>query len=152
MRLEEQINATLKEAMIARDDIRKRTLRMLKAAITMAKKATANHDLSDQDILVLIGKQIKQRQDAIIEYSKAGREDLAQAEREELQVLQKFMPEQLTEKEIRERAKAVIAEVGAKSLADFGKVMKALMADLRGQADGRLVNKVVRPLLTHDQK
>jgi len=152
MNLEEQINAALKEAMMARDDVRKRTLRMLKAVITTAKKATADHNLSDQDILVMIGKQIKQRQDSIAEYRKAGRAELVQAEEAEMRVLKAFMPEPLTEEKIRERARAVIAEIGAQSPADFGKVMKSLMADLRGQADGRLVNKVVRSLLSPDRK
>ncbi len=147
MSIETEINVGLKKAMLAHDEVQKRTLRVLKTAIMTARKAPGQPDLSDQDILGIIAKQIKQRQESAAEYRKAGREELARAEEEEIVVLQAFMPPQLDEAAIRDRVQAMIALVGAKGPADMGKVMQPLMAELRGQADGKLVNKIVRELL-----
>lgn len=151
MDLRQQLMDDLKEAMRQQDDLRKRTIRSVLAAI---KKAETELDasgervtLDNDDILALIAKQAKQRQESITEYRKAGRKDLVAEEEAELAILQAYLPQQLTREEIEAEARQVIEEVGATSPRDMGKVMKPLMARLRGRADGKLANQVVRELL-----
>jgi uncharacterized protein YqeY len=151
MGLRDQLMDDLKEAMRQRDERRKTTIRSVIAAI---KKAETELDssgervsLDDEDILAIIAKQAKQRQESIAEYQRGGREDLVAEEEAELAILQTYLPQQLTREEIETEARQVIAEVGASSPRDMGKVMKPLMARLRGRADGKEVNQVVRELL-----
>jgi uncharacterized protein YqeY len=152
MGLREQLTNDLKEALRQKDERRKSTIRSIIAAM---KKAETELDasgqrvrLKDDDILVLIAKQAKIREESIVEYRRGGREDLVAEEEAELAILQAYLPRQLTREEIETEAHQVIAEVGATSPRDLGKVMKPLMANLRGRADGRLVNEVVRELLS----
>jgi uncharacterized protein YqeY len=151
MSLREQLMADLKEAMRQRDEVRKRTIRSVIAAIKTAETELDSSGervtLKDDDILVIIAKQAKQRRESIFEYRKGGREDLVAEEEAELAILQTYLPQQLTWAEIEVEARQVIDEVGASSPGDIGKVMKPLMARLKGRADGRLVNQVVRELL-----
>jgi uncharacterized protein YqeY len=98
-------------------------------------------------VLALIGKQIKQRRDSIAEFAKGGREDLIAREQAEIAVLETYLPRQLSEDEIRERARTVIAELGVRDLKGIGPVMKRLTVELRGLADGQVVNRAVRELL-----
>ena len=148
MTLEERLDADLKDAMKSNDTTRKLAIRAVKTAITEAKVAgTEVKTLSDADVLAIITKQVKQRRDSIIEYNKGGRPDLAAQEEAEIAVLEVYLPRQLTEAEIRERAQAVIAELGVTDMKGFGSVMKRLSADLRGIADGQIINRVVRELL-----
>lgn len=151
MDLRQQLMEDLKEAMRQQDALRKSTIRSVLAAM---KKAETELDssgervrLTDDGILALIAKQGKQRQESMTEYRKAGREDLAVEEEAELAILQAYLPQQLTREQIEAEAREVIEEVGASSPRDMGKVMKPLMARLRGRADGKLVNEVVRELL-----
>ena len=151
MDLQQQLMDDLKEAMRQQDELRKRTIRSVLAAM---KKAETELDssgqrvrLTDDGILALIAKQGKQRQESMTEYRKAGREDLAVEEEAELAILQAYLPQQLTREQIEAEAREVIEEVGASSPRDIGKVMKPLMARLRGRADGKLVNQIVRELL-----
>lgn len=152
MSLREQLMADLKEAMRHRDVVRKRTIRSVIAAINTAETELDSSGervtLKDDDILVIIAKQAKQRRESIVEYRKGGREDLVAEEEAELAILQTYLPQQLTRDEIEVEARQVIDEVGASSPGDIGKVMKPLMARLKGQADGSLVNQVVRELLS----
>ena len=148
MTLEERLDADLKDAMKSNDTTRKLAIRAVKTAITEAKVAgTEVKTLSDADVLAIITKQVKQRRDSIIEYNKGGRPDLAAQEQAEIAVLEIYLPQQLSEAEIRERAQAVIAELGVTDMKGFGSVMKRLSADLRGIADGQIINRVVRELL-----
>ena len=148
MTLEERLDADLKDAMKSNDTTRKLAIRAVKTAITEAKVAgTEVKTLSDADVLAIITKQVKQRRDSVVEYNKGGRPDLAAQEEAEIAVLEVYLPRQLTEAEIRERAQAVIAELGVTDMKGFGSVMKRLSADLRGIADGQIVNRVVRELL-----
>jgi uncharacterized protein YqeY len=148
MTLEERLDADLKDAMRSNDSTRKLAIRAVKTAITEAKVAgTEVKTLSDADVLAIITKQVKQRRDSIIEYNKGGRPDLATQEQAEIAVLEVYLPQQLSEAEIRERAQAVIAELGVTDMKGFGSVMKRLSADLRGIADGQIINRVVRELL-----
>ena len=100
-----------------------------------------------QDVLAIITKQVKQRRDSIVEFTKGGRPDLVAQEEAEIAVLEVYLPQQLSEAEIREHAQAVIAELGVTDMKGFGPVMKRLTADLRGIADGQMINRVVRELL-----
>ena len=148
MTLEERLDADLKDAMKSNDTTRKLAIRAVKTAITEAKVAgTEVKTLTDADVLAIITKQVKQRRDSIIEYNKGGRPDLAAQEEAEIAVLEVYLPKQLSEAEIRERAQAVIAELGVTDMKGFGSVMKRLSADLRGIADGQIINRVVRELL-----
>lgn len=149
MTLEERLNIDLKDAMRSGDEPRKLAIRSVKTAITEAKVAgAAARTLTDQDVLAIIAKQVKQRRDSIAEFAKGGRLDLVAKEEAEIAVLENYLPRQLDEAEIRDRARAVIAELGVSDLKGIGPVMKRLTAELRGVADGQLVNRVVRELLT----
>ena len=148
MTLEQRLDADLKDAMKSGDMTRKLAIRAVKTAITEAKVAgTEAKMVNDADVLAIITKQVKQRRDSIIEYTKGGRPDLAVQEQAEIAVLEVYLPQQLSEAEIRERAQAVIAELGVTDMKGFGSVMKRLSADLRGIADGQIINRVVRELL-----
>lgn len=149
MTLEERLDADLKEAMRSGDMVRKLAIRAVKTAITEAKvSGPQQHSLTDEDVLKIIAKQVKQRRDSAAEFAKGGREDLVAREEAEIAVLEVYLPRQLDEAAVRERAQAVIAELGVTDLKGLGPVMKRLSAELRGQADGQLVNRIVRELLT----
>jgi len=151
MALREQLMEDLKEAMRRQDEARKRAIRSVIAAIRQAETELdaggARVSLDDGGILALIGKQVKQRQESIVEYRKGKREDLVAEEEAELAVLQAYLPQQLSRAEIEAEARQVIAEVGARGPREIGAVMKPLMARLRGRADGKLINEVVSELL-----
>ncbi len=148
MTLEERLDADLKDAMRSGDTTRKLAIRAVKTAITEAKvSGTEAKTLSDADVLAIITRQVKQRRDSIIEYTKGGRPDLVVQEEAEIAVLEVYLPRQLSEAEIRAHAQAVIAELGVIDMKGFGPVMKRLSADLRGTADGQIINRVVRELL-----
>ena len=151
MSLLDTINQDLKTAMKSGDEVGKRTLRGLKAAITRAEKEKGNQPLTDDEILAVLQKQAKQRRDSIEAYQQAGRDDLVAEESAELAVIETYLPQQMSEEEIRTVAQRVIDEVGATGPRDMGKVMGKLMPQLRGKADGRLVNQVVRSLLAEKQ-
>ncbi len=146
--MQDTINQDLITAMKAGDEVSKLTLRSVKAAITIAQKNNNDQPLNDEQIITIIRKQAKQRQDSIAAYQQGGRADLVAAEQAELAVLESYLPTLMPEEAIRERTQAVIDEVGASGMRDMGKVMGKLMAELRGKADGGLVNQVVRELLS----
>ena len=149
MTLEDQLNADLKDAMRAGDEPRKLAIRAVKTAITEAKVAgTELRMLSDADVLNIIAKQVKQRRESIVEFSRAGRQDLVDEEQAEINVLLPYLPVQLSENEIRAHAQEVIAELGVTDMKGIGPVMKRMTADLRGQADGQTINRIVRELLS----
>lgn len=148
MSLEERLSADLKDAMRSGDTVRKLAIRAVKTAITEAKvSGETQHELTDADVLAIVTRQVKQRRDSAAEFIKGGRPDLAAQEQAEIAVLEAYLPEQLGEAAIRERAAAVIAELGVTDLKGLGLVMKRLTADLRGRADGGAINRVVRELL-----
>jgi len=145
--LKSRLNQDLKEALKAKDEVKLRTVRMLLTAIKNleVEKMTL---ATDEDILQIMSKEIKKRQEAIEMYEKGGRQDLAQAERQEIEVIQSYMPKQLSEEEIKEIAKKVISELNLKGPKDVGVAMKAIMPQVKGRADGKLVNKIVSELLS----
>jgi uncharacterized protein YqeY len=141
--LTEKIESDFKEAMRAKDAARLSTLRMLKSAIQYYKIEKKQEKLTDGDVTAVIKKQIKQRQDSIDGFEKGGRADLVDKEKAELAVLKSYLPEELSQAQIEEIVKAVIAEVGATTRADMGKVMKAVQEKTAGRSDNRLVSQIV---------
>jgi uncharacterized protein YqeY len=147
MSLETQIAGDIKEAMKNKDQSAMRTLRAIKAAILLHKTSGANADLTEQDEIKLIQKLIKQRQDSLDIYTKQNREDLAAGEREEIDVLQRYLPKQLNQEELKAAIAAIIDETGATSVKDMGKVMGAANQKLAGTADGKSISAMVKELL-----
>ncbi len=166
MSLKEQLNEDLRAAMRGGDDVRKLTLRGLLAAVRNAEDAAVKsrmdaakgeaHDemgrmlveFGDDEVIQVIRRQVKQRQDSIEQFEKAGRQDLVQKESAEMAVLQAYLPQQMGRDQIEQEVRAVIAETGAAGPSDKGKVMPVLMKRLAGKADGREINAVVTELLT----
>ena len=143
-----RIAKDLREAIKNRDKITTSTLRMITASIqnlTIEKKLK---ELDDDDVLGIIAKQVKQHKDSIESFKKGKRGDLVEKERKELEILKSYLPKQLDEEEIKEIVKKVISQTGAGSKADFGKVMKLSMQELKGQADGKFVSTIVQKLLS----
>ncbi len=151
MSLREQLMNDLKQAMRDQDETRKRSIRSVIAALKEAETeldaSGQRVSLDDSAILALIAKQAKQRQESIDAFQLGGRDDLVAREEGDLAVLQGYLPQQLTREQIEAEARQVIAEVGASGPHDIGKVMKPLMARVRGRADGGLANQIVRELL-----
>ncbi len=150
MTLSERLSADLKDAMRARDDVRLRTLRSLRSALQTAEIAQREGGaatLSDDDALAVLAKQAKQRRESIEQFENAGRDDLAAKEREELDVIEAYLPRQLSDDEIAEVVRGVVAQTGAAGMGDIGKVMGPVMGRLKGQADGKRVQQVVRDVL-----
>ncbi|HID85979.1 MAG TPA: GatB/YqeY domain-containing protein [Anaerolineae bacterium] len=169
MSLKERLMEDLKRAMREGDEARKSTIRLVRAAVANAEKAKrsalveekggdldqlalelkeSDFALDDQEILEVIAKEAKRRREAVAEYQKAGRQDLAAKEEAELQILMEYLPRQMSPEEIEAAAREMIAQVGATDMAQMGQVMRPLMAKLKGRADGRLVSEIVRRPLT----
>lgn len=148
--LKQKLKDELKQSMLAKSELKTSVLRMLLSSLNYyeIQKGGAGYEATDEDVLTIIQKEAKQRRDSIEEFGKAGRQELVDKENKELEILQTYLPEQMTEEEIREIVKQVVAETGAKTIADIGKVMGILMPKVKGKADGGLVNKIVRELLT----
>jgi uncharacterized protein YqeY len=144
--LEERISQELAEAMRQGDDVTKRTLRLVRAALQNAAIA-AGAPLGDDTVLAVLQKQAKQRREAIAEFERGGRPELAEAERHELGVIERYLPRPPSEAEIEAAAQRRIAAVGASGAGDIGRVMGPLMQELGAAADGRAVQAVVRRLL-----
>ncbi|MCB0578279.1 MAG: GatB/YqeY domain-containing protein [Phaeodactylibacter sp.] len=147
MSLEERIMQDLKEAMKAKDQAALRGIRAIKAAILLEKTSGSKHDLSGDMEMKLLQKLVKQRKDSLDIYEKQSREDLAQTEREEIEVIERYLPKQLSEEELRAEIKKIIAEAGADSMKDMGKVMGVAQKKLAGKADGKTMSGIVRELL-----
>ena len=139
----DKIAADMKEALRANAAARLSTLRMLKSAVEYYKIEKKQEKLTDADVVVVIKKQVKQRQDSIEGFEKGGRTDLVEKEKAELTVLKSYLPEEIPQAQLEEIVKAVIAEVGATTKTDMGKVMKAVQAKVAGRADNRLVSQIV---------
>jgi len=146
MALTEQIRTDLTAAMKARDAAKTSTLRMLQAALKN-EQIEKGGELEDGDVLVVIKRAVKQRNDSIEQYEKAGRQDLADKEKAELSMLEAYMPKQMSDDEIEVLVKKTIAAVGAESKKDIGKVMKEIMANHRDTVDGKKVQAVLGKLL-----
>jgi uncharacterized protein len=148
MNLEQKIMAELKTAMLAKDEKALRSLRAIKAAILLAKTSEgAAGEIKEEDEIKLLQKLVKQRKDSLEIFQQQNRTDLAQKEQEEIEVIEKFLPKQLSSEELKAIIANIIAETGATSPADMGKVMGAATKQLAGKADGKAISAVVKELL-----
>lgn len=148
MTLFDQISEDIKAAMKARDKVRLETLRNIKKVFLEAKTAPgANDTLLDADALKIIAKLAKQGKETAVTYTQAGRQDLADAELAQVEVLESYLPKPLSTEEIEAEVKKIIAEVGASSMKDMGRVMGTASKQLAGKADGRIISEIVKRLL-----
>ena len=144
--LQERIHADLVEAMRAKDEVRKSSLRMLIAAVKNAQ-IEARKELDDAGVLGMVQKQVKQRRESVVEFRKGNREDLVAIEEAEIEVLSAYLPAQVSREEIVAAAEKIVAETGASGPRDMGKVMPALTKQFGATADGRTISEVVREIL-----
>ena len=148
MSLEQKIMTELKAAMLAKNESALRSLRAIKAAILLAKTSEgASGEIKEEDETKLLQKLVKQRRDSLEIFQQQNRADLAQKEQEELDVIEKFLPKQMTPEELKEAVAGIIAATGASSPADMGKVMGAATKQLAGKADGKAISALVKELL-----
>lgn len=145
--LKERIDADLKDAMRAKNELTLSVLRMLKSAVKYKEVEPGASALDDAGIEKVIAGLIKQRRDSVDQYKSGGRDDLAKKEEDEISVLQNYLPKQLTADELRSEVAAAIAAVGAKSAKDMGAVMKAVQPKVQGRAEGRAVSEEVKAQL-----
>jgi uncharacterized protein len=170
MSLKDQLMQDLKDAMRAGDATRRDTIRLLRSAVSAAEVAKrsafvdaqlaqgadaerlalddAQFSLTDEEVMAVIQKQAKQRRDSILEFKKGKRDDLVAVEEAELAVIETYLPRQMTHDEVLAAARQAAAELGISGMAGMGQLMKHMMAELKGKADGRLVNQVVREILS----
>ena len=146
MTLQQRIESAMREAMLARDIRRTGTLRMAMAAY-QNRRIELGRDLTDEDIVDVLNKQMKQRRESIEHFQAAGRDAMVKVEEEESAIIAEFLPQQLSEAELAELVRAAITEVGAASPADMGKVMGKLTPQTKGRADGKVVADLVRQQL-----
>ena len=148
MSLEQKVMADLKTAMLAKDEKALRSLRAIKSAIIIAKTSEGAHgEIKEDDEIKLLQKLVKQRKDSLEIYEKQNRQDLAEKEKEEIEVIENFLPKQIDETELKEIIGKIIIETGASSPADMGKVMGAANKQLAGRADGKKIAGIVKELL-----
>ncbi|MGZ4778328.1 MAG: GatB/YqeY domain-containing protein [Thermoanaerobaculia bacterium] len=145
-KLTEQVRADLTESMKARTADRTSTLRMLQAALKN-EQINLGHELSDEEVLAIIRKSVKQRQDSIEQYTNGKRPDLAAKEAAEIEILKTYMPPELSDAEIETGLKEIVASTGAQSKKDMGKVMKEATARYKGRVDGKKIQEIVGRLL-----
>lgn len=148
MTLEERIQKDLVSAMKNRQENALAALRSIKTAIQNEKTNGTYHELTDADVVGLIQKLVKQRKESMDIYSQAGRNDLADKEQKEMFVLMEYVPKQLTEEEVEEKVKSIIAETGASSMKDMGKVMGLATQRMKGLAEGKTISQIVKNLLS----
>jgi uncharacterized protein YqeY len=151
MALKDQIMADLKQAMKAKEQDRLRVLRSLKSKLLereISERQEGEASLSDEQTIEVLMKAAKQRKESIEQFEKGGRDDLVQSEKEELEIINSYLPEMLSEEEVRKVAQQKINQLGAENMADMGKVMGAMMQELKGKAEGSLVSKVVKEELS----
>jgi uncharacterized protein len=144
---EQRINADLTAAMKAKDKQKLRAIRAIKSGILLGKTDGSGEELNDEKAIKILTKMAKQRKDSLDIYEKQGREDLATIEREELSVIETYLPAQMTEAQITAGLKEIMASIGATSIKDMGKVMGMATKKFAGQADGKVVSNLVKTLL-----
>ncbi len=148
MSLEAKINEDLKTAMKAKDQAGLRGIRAIKSAILLYNTSGSGEALNAEKEIALLQKLVKQRQDSLDIYVKQGREDLAVVEREEIEVIMRYLPKQLTEDELKAEIKAIMDRLGATSMKDMGKVMAEASSAFAGKADGKTISMVVKAMLS----
>lgn len=148
MSLTERVNAGIKQAMKDKNEARKRTLRAVKAQLLLIQTSGNAGEMDEAQEIKLIQKMVKERQDSYEVYNEQGREDLASKEKEELDILKEFLPQQLSEAELTVRIQAIIEQTGASSMRDMGKVMGMVNKALAGKADGKTISTIVKNQLS----
>lgn len=149
MSLTEKVQAEMKQAMLSKDQAKLRGLRAVKSAILLAQtEKSGAKELSEEKELEIVQKLLKQRKDSLAIYEEQGRDDLAQKEKEEIEVIEKFLPEQLSEEEVKDIVQNIIDETGASSMKDMGKVMGMATKRLAGKADNKTVADLVKSMLS----
>lgn len=147
--LKEQIKKEMTDAFKAGDSLTKSTLAMLLSSIQNKEiEKGKDKELSNDDIIAIIGTEVKKRKDAAQQYEDGGRPELAQKEKDEVSILEKYLPEQMSEEEITSVVSKVIEEMGAEGMSQMGQVMNGVMKELKGKADGSLVNRIVKEKLS----
>ena len=146
MALKDQLMADMKEAMKAHDKDRLAVIRMVRGAVRQ-QEIDGKKELEDSDVIAVISKEVKMRRDSIEEFNKGRRQDLVEKTQAEIDILMPYLPAQLSEDEVRELVKAAVEATGAKTQKDMGKVMGKLMPKVKGCADGKMVNNIVRSML-----
>lgn len=146
--LSKKIAEDLKQSIKNKDTVRLSTIRMVVAAIKNLAIEKKTEVVDDGDVLKIIAKQVKQHHESIDSFKKGGREDLVEKEVKELEILKRFLPEQLSEEKIFEVIQRIVTETGASSNKDFGNVMKLSMEELKGRADGKIISSTVKKLLS----
>jgi uncharacterized protein YqeY len=146
MLTKEKLEQELKDAMRSGDDVKKRTLRMVLSSVKLAE-VERQESLEGGDLLAAVQKEVRSRQETIEEAAKIGREDLVQSTQAEIEVLEAYLPDALTEAQLEQLVEATIDEVGASQPQDMGKVMKAIMPKVKGRADGKAVSELVKQKL-----
>lgn len=136
------IESNLKDAMKSKNELLSSTLRMMKSDI-LYEKTKSTQELTDEKIIEVLTRSAKRRKEAIAEYEKAGRDDLARKEKQELEIIMQYLPQQMSADEIASHVDAVIASMGTITNKDTGKVMGQVMKDLKGKADGQIVKQIV---------
>lgn len=144
--LKEKLLEDLKSAMKEKDEIKKNTVQMVRAAILQIEKDKAI-EVSEEQIIEIIAKEVKKRKDAAIDFEKSGRQDLIEKNKQEIEILTTYLPKQLSKEEIEAIVKDIIAKVNATSIKDMGKVMKAAKEKIGAGSDGKTINEVVKSLL-----
>jgi uncharacterized protein len=144
--LKERLNQDMKDSLKAHDSARLSAIRMIISAVRN-KEIDSRKDMDDEGVLSVLSTSAKQRRESIEQYEKAGRQDLVDKEKAELEVIMSYMPQQMGRAEIEALVKEAVAESGATGPGDMGKVMKVLMPKVKGRADGKLVNEVVKAVL-----
>lgn len=146
MTLLSTLNDDMKTAMKAKDKESLSVIRMLKASL-QNEQIKVGHELNDEEELTILSREMKQRRDSLTEFEKAGREDLVEKVKSEIIIVEKYLPQQLSEEEIRQIVSQAIANTNATSASEFGKVMGVVMPQVKGKADGNQVNAIVKELL-----
>ena len=146
--MKEQLLQDLKEAMKEKDTIKKDAITMLRASILQVEKDTQK-TLNDDEICAIVAKEVKKRKESLAEYEQANREDIVESLKREIEVLSKYLPEQLTKEEIEKLVEQAIVESEATSMKDMGKVMSNLRPKTAGKADGKLVSDIVKEKLAN---
>jgi uncharacterized protein YqeY len=146
MSLAERLNEDMKSAMKSGEKFKLSVIRMIRASLKNIE-IDQRRELTEQDVLDVLNREVKQRKDAAVDFEKAGREDLVDQLTKELEVILEYLPQQLTEEEIKAIVQQTIVEVGVSSKAEMGKLMGALMPKVKGRADGKLVNTIVQQSL-----
>ncbi len=145
--LKEKLLQDLKETMKEKNVIRKNVVQMVRAAILQVEK-DKQIEVTDEQIVEIIAKEAKKRKDSIPDYEKSGRQDLLDQIKQEIAILEEYLPEQLSEQEIEEKVKAIITNLEASSMKDMGKVMKTAKEELGASADGKTINEIAKKLLS----